>query len=216
MAIDIFKIMKADRYTQDGRDEINKALENEVEDVKYNIGDISQKTGLQKTANGWVQPKSGKTPGAKTGPEKEIKLLGPESGDIKIINRAAKREWDKNHPEEKQQEAIEEKKKMDALAQKKLKEHKEKEQAKKEAPSKKAIGAFQNITHRPDAREYIKSKSVDEIVAEMQKNGRIRTSEEISEAKRVAGIIKKLVESTSDAAPRQLTGDSKIRVRKSK
>lgn len=30
-----------------------------VEDRTYNIGEISQKTGLQKTANGWVKPKSG-------------------------------------------------------------------------------------------------------------------------------------------------------------
>ena len=54
-------MIKADRYTADGCAEINKALENETEDVRYNIGDISQKTGLQKTANGWVKPKkSGK------------------------------------------------------------------------------------------------------------------------------------------------------------
>lgn len=39
MAIDIFKIMKADRYTQDGRDEINKAL-NETEDAGLPDGTI--------------------------------------------------------------------------------------------------------------------------------------------------------------------------------
>ena len=53
---DIFTIIKADRYTADGREELNKAIGNVTEDVKYNIGDISQKTGLQKTANGWVTP----------------------------------------------------------------------------------------------------------------------------------------------------------------
>ena len=63
---DIFTIIKADRYTADGREELNKAIGNVTEDVKYNIGDISQKTGLQKTANGWVKPKSGKQLG-KTG-----------------------------------------------------------------------------------------------------------------------------------------------------
>lgn len=31
-----------------------------VEDRTYNIGEISEKTGLQKTANGWVKPKSNK------------------------------------------------------------------------------------------------------------------------------------------------------------
>lgn len=61
----LFDMVKADRYTQDGREELIKAQEAEVEDRVYNIGEISQKTGLQKTANGWVKPKSGKQPGAK-------------------------------------------------------------------------------------------------------------------------------------------------------
>ena len=64
---DIYTMIKADRYTADGCAEIEKAQKNEVEDVKYNIGDISQKTGLQKTANGWIKPKNGKASGAKTG-----------------------------------------------------------------------------------------------------------------------------------------------------
>ena len=214
---DIFTMIKADRYTADGCEEIKKAQKAITEDIKYNNGDISQKTGLMKTPNGWVEPPKGKQPSAKGEPgEKEKKVLGPDSGDIKILNRAAKREWEKQNPEGKQQEAIIEKRKMDALAQKKLREHKEKEREKKELPSKKALGAFQNIAHRPNSREYIKSKSVDEIVSEMQKQGHITTPEEISEAKRVAGIFKELVESTSDAAPRQLTGDCKIRIKKEK
>ena len=64
---DIFAMVKADRYTQDGREEIIKAQETEVEDRTYNIGEISQKTGLMKTANGWVEPPKGKAKGAKTG-----------------------------------------------------------------------------------------------------------------------------------------------------
>lgn len=32
-----------------------------VEDRTYNIGEISEKTGLQKTSNGWVKPKKGTT-----------------------------------------------------------------------------------------------------------------------------------------------------------
>lgn len=58
----IFDMVKADRYTQDGRDELIKAQEAEVEDRRYNIGEISEKTGLQKTAEGWVEPKKGKRP----------------------------------------------------------------------------------------------------------------------------------------------------------
>ena len=59
----LFDMVKADRYTADGREELIKAQEAETEDKVYQIGEISQKTGLQKTANGWVKPKSGKQPG---------------------------------------------------------------------------------------------------------------------------------------------------------
>lgn len=48
---------KADRYTADGREAIAKAKEVDVEDRTYQIGEISQKTGLQKTAEGWVTPR---------------------------------------------------------------------------------------------------------------------------------------------------------------
>lgn len=61
----IFQMIKADRYTADGREEIKKALAEETEDRTYNIGEISEKTGLQKTANGWVKPKKGNGGNAK-------------------------------------------------------------------------------------------------------------------------------------------------------
>lgn len=63
----LFDMVKADRYTADGREALIKAQEAETEDKVYQIGEISQKTGLQKTANGWVKPKNGKQPGAKEG-----------------------------------------------------------------------------------------------------------------------------------------------------
>ena len=54
----IFDMVKTDRYTQDGRDELAKLQE--TEDVKYKTGDISQKTGLQKQPDGsWAPPKKG-------------------------------------------------------------------------------------------------------------------------------------------------------------
>ena len=71
----LFDMVKADRYTQDGREAIIKAQEAETEDKVYQIGEISQKTGLQKTANGWVKPKNGKQPGAK----KEESKAAPKS-----------------------------------------------------------------------------------------------------------------------------------------
>lgn len=58
MAIsNLWEMAKADRYTADGREAIAKAREADVEDRTYQIGEISQKTGLQKTAEGWVTPK---------------------------------------------------------------------------------------------------------------------------------------------------------------
>lgn len=60
----LYDMVKADRYTADGREALIKAQEAETEDKVYQIGEISQKTGLQKTANGWVKPKNGKQPGA--------------------------------------------------------------------------------------------------------------------------------------------------------
>lgn len=71
----LFDMAKADKYTQDGREALIKAQEAETEDKVYQIGEISQKTGLQKTANGWVKPKSGKQPGAK----KEESKAAPKS-----------------------------------------------------------------------------------------------------------------------------------------
>ena len=82
---DIFTMIKADRYTADGCAEINKALANETEDVRYNIGDISQKTGLQKTANGWVKPKKG---GAGKGAGEPT--LGISETDRKSYEKAVK------------------------------------------------------------------------------------------------------------------------------
>lgn len=70
----LFDMAKADKYTADGREALIKAQEAETEDKVYQIGEISQTTGLQKTANGWVKPKNGKQPGAKKEtPEEFIK-----------------------------------------------------------------------------------------------------------------------------------------------
>lgn len=70
---DIFSMVKADRYTQDGCEILNKAREADVEDRTYKIGEISQKTGLQKTTNGWVKPKGGKAPAKKEAMKKALK-----------------------------------------------------------------------------------------------------------------------------------------------
>lgn len=79
---DIFKMTKANRYTADGREELIKAQEAVTEDRRYNIGEISEKTGLQKTANGWVKPKSGKQPGAKN-PDESARIAASKEARAK-------------------------------------------------------------------------------------------------------------------------------------
>lgn len=58
----IFEMVKADRYTADGREEIIKAQEAETKDARrYKTGEISEATGLQKQPDGsWAPPKSTK------------------------------------------------------------------------------------------------------------------------------------------------------------
>lgn len=73
----VFEMAKADRYTADGREELAKAREADVEDRTYNIGEISQKTGLQKTANGWVKPRAESNTAASKSPEASFKSTKP-------------------------------------------------------------------------------------------------------------------------------------------
>ena len=82
----LFDMVKADRYTADGREALIKAQKAETEDKVYQIGEISQKTGLQKTANGWVKPKKGAA-GAKTGEGKS-----PSAGSINRTPERIKKE----------------------------------------------------------------------------------------------------------------------------
>ena len=84
----LFDMVKADKYTADGRETLIKAQEAETEDKVYQIGEISQTTGLQKTANGWVKPKNGKQPKAKK--QEEPKNVHGAEVD-KIYERQLKR-----------------------------------------------------------------------------------------------------------------------------
>ena len=96
---DIFKMTKANRYTADGREELIKAQEAVTEDRRYNIGEISEKTGLQKTANGWVKPNKGgagkaeNKPAAekpKTEKKQSLKLPDEKSSFSTDVNRMKK------------------------------------------------------------------------------------------------------------------------------
>ena len=73
---DIFTMVKADRYTQDGREEVIKARNAETEDARQPKGIYHWKSGdYRKQGDKYVKigpgtGGAGKTPGAKTGPGK--------------------------------------------------------------------------------------------------------------------------------------------------
>ncbi len=183
----LFDMAKADRYTADGREAIIKSQEAETEDKVYQIGEISQKTGLQKTANGWVKPKSGKQPGAKeqNKPAEESVHREQTPEEIREIGRAG-REWresQKRDAEERQKEV------QKALA----------EQMKKEANSSevkiRGMNKNQYIFNTMMERHIPKEKAEESWNQEVERVNRLRAE-------------------ASDSAPRVLTGDTRIRVRK--
>lgn len=73
---DIFTMIKADKYTQNGREELIKAQQAETEDKTYKPGEISETTGKQKQPDGsWKFPKQA---GGKNAPAQ--KKTDPKSG----------------------------------------------------------------------------------------------------------------------------------------
>ena len=91
----LLKMTEVDRYTQDGRDELNKALQADVQDVRYKTGDISQKTGLQKQPDGsWAPPKKGARAGAN---QKALETFNKMTGSNKSDFETLKSEYNRAH-----------------------------------------------------------------------------------------------------------------------
>lgn len=89
----LFEMVKADRYTADGCEALNKAREADVEDRRYKNGEISEKTGLMKTPKGWVEPpKGGRTPKSDVPGNKPLNNkyykndIRTEAGEKKILS----------------------------------------------------------------------------------------------------------------------------------
>lgn len=243
---DIFNMIKADRYTADGREELIKAHAEETEDRTYNIGEISQKTGLQKTANGWVKP-TGLKGLSEKGKEKVSKNV---AADPKIraegLKELAKRS-------EIAKQADFEKKVGDPAKEreqywKEIKEASEKPMPGVEEIYNKTVGSESESkpeskpvkspsAPKPSVQEYIKAKDTvkkyDETykkqLEEYENGQRLRANgggailnpmyglkpndlsknEDYMKAK---DIIQRM--EAKDSAPRVLTGDTKIRIRK--
>ena len=93
----LFEMVKADRYTADGCEALNKAREADVEDRRYKNGEISETTGLMKTPKGWVEPpKGGRTPkGNNSGMSKHWVQKGEKAGFVERTPQEEKAMWEK-------------------------------------------------------------------------------------------------------------------------
>lgn len=243
---DIFTMVKADKYTADGREELIKAQEAEVEDKVYQIGEISQKTGLQKTANGWVKPKSG---GAGKG-SSEVKsgsgtTLRAQKEESKPEEKKFTGSWenDKNNLTPTQLQGISRLAKTSNLSESEVYENVKELIIPK---SEKQIAAEQKKIDKSIAKEKTKFKALEGSdinsfkkkmnqmgyqFSPKKKDGQIvggstwgtfgynsvgkpEVDFDYSEEKGVHNI--RFVDEVKDSAPRQLTGDCKISVRKSR
>ena len=203
-----------------------------VEDRTYNIGEISQKTGLMKTANGWVEPPKGKAapkgnvPGNKPLNNQYYKNdVRTEEGSKKILSET-KTEAIKSRIDE-----------LESLKKKNggnLGEGGEKElQMKKEELSKRSGGegntesnasgmsAEQRKKWADKAANSSETKaSLTNFIKSMEGNKVNPHAEEI--VKIYKDELKKREENPryrpekifTDGAPRALTGDCKVRIRK--
>lgn len=194
----IFEMAKADRYTADGREKLAKAREADVEDRTYNIGEISQKTGLQKTANGWVKPKSG---GASKGAENG----GPSNADVSLASKDVKEVVEKIKPADGAEKA--------ELS--KITQFMDEEKS----SLKNAIVAresFYKNTKNPTSEQEAGLAALLRIknkIGKQPDTGLSGEKKTISYREMGEGplYVKK---EASDSAPRALTGDCKVRVRK--
>ena len=93
----LFEMVKADRYTADGCEALNKAREADVEDRRYKNGEISETTGLMKTPKGWVEPpKGGRTPkGNNSGMSKHWVQKGEKAEFVERTPQEEKAMWEK-------------------------------------------------------------------------------------------------------------------------
>lgn len=243
---DIFKMTKANRYTADGREELIKAQAAETEDRRYNIGEISEKTGLQKTANGWVKPKNGNSGSAKKDASGAAKMTPEQKSkwEAKAANSSETTASLRNFissmskPEAKANphadEIVEIYKKELAKREKNPGYRPEKVYSDKSSESKPSAPK----APKPSVQEYMKAKDRVKKYEEQYKKEmddyeymeRIKANgvdpsifnpmyggkpKPLSENKSYMEEVEKIkAYEANDAAPRVLTGDTKIRVRK--
>ena len=223
----LFEMVKADRYTADGREALIKAQEEETEDKVYQIGEISQKTGLQKTANGWVKPPR----------NKEIQNAGKHAESVKAAQKAKKEETRRQQRAEGEANARAFQEKVEKGEVKPAEETKTETTAKFETEQENAKyeegrKGWETVSKErlPDIKKKVEQKidyykkydpyamlgkrtglnaaqkkAVEQNMAQAKENLAFFTGQ-------LEGINEQM--GASDSAPRVLTGDTRIRVRK--
>jgi len=205
----IFEMAKADRYAADGREEFAKAREADVEDRTYNIGEISAKTGLQKTANGWVKPKSGKQPGAK---KEEGNSITGANGNLSERAKFAYESNAKKLSTEGLESVIRNKDKVFAKHNDEIAEIYKKELAKRNGGSSESQKLIESLNEWGDDK-MPPAQSYGDLVRFAERHDKDFSRSKVGSY--TAGQWRDYLKSlTPDSAPRALTGDCKIRVKK--
>lgn len=209
---DIFTMIKADKYTQDGREELIKAQQAETEDKTYKPGEISETTGKQKQPDGsWKFPKQA---GGKNA-EKKDGLTNAE-GKLSERGKLAYQEHAKKISNESLESLIRNKDKAyvkhnDEIAEIYKEELKRRNASK---PDLKKEDARKQLLELEKQRRSYKDDTVENYAGH---NIRLKQASLLRQAgfNGRADFDNYLKEKMpNDSAPRVLTGDSKIRIRK--
>lgn len=248
MAIkDIFKMIKADRYTSDGREELIKAQEAITEDIRYKPGDISKATGLQKYPDGswapvknapaqkktdsksdsgmskhWVQ-KGDEADFVERTPEEEKKMwqgVASRQSDDKLMLAIKNREGRELKPVEKI--------KLEAAKEELAKRNASKVDSIKQSESKKWDDFFSEMDKKTGSAPSdlkIQGMSKEEYIPWRMKTYKENEAQASSMWNHFAEQQKNKGKENEydpdfhplrDSAPRILTGDCKVRIKKSK
>lgn len=180
---DIFTMIKADKYTQDGREELIKAQQAETEDKTYKPGDISERTGKQKQPDGsWKFPKQAGGKNAKKKDASKPASTKPTTAESK-----------------------------ESTTEQKTPKPSVQEYMKAKSDIKKMEEAYKKQKEDYDYTQRVKANGMDtSLMFPMNvKPKELSENEEYLKAKDIVSRME-----AKDSAPRVLTGDCKIRIRK--
>lgn len=202
---DIFTMIKADRYTADGKDELNKALEADVKDKTYQVGEISQKTGLQKQGDGsWAPPKNAKGKSGNAALKTFNKMTGSNKSDLESVKKDYDKALEKNTGKSAGN------KNYVAIAEVIREMTPEQTQAVMNGKT------YRNVKEGRGVIDITKADLEAYKQAEKTNAGVNKNLANMEQARKIQAGVEKYLASkpAADSAPRALTGDCKVRVKK--